>query len=68
MNENIARFAIENGYSGAEFLQIWHGYNVYQPMFDGTEPGEVVSVGLPLVILEKNGKIRMSTPEECMQI
>ncbi len=68
MNEKITQFATENGYSGAEFLKTWNGYNVYEPMFDDVEPGEFVSVGLPLVILEKDGKIRMSTPEECLQI
>ena len=53
-------FAHSEGYKGAKFLHKWHGYNCYKPIADMNEG----MIGLPLVILEKNGEFHISTPEE----
>lgn len=63
--ENVVAFAKENGYDGAEVLGTWNGFDVWEPTFDGTDP---VCVGLPLVILVNGDEMRMSTPEEAMDI
>lgn len=61
----IKEFAVKNGYKDAVFLKKWNGYNCYEPIMskDG-----VSFIGLPLVIMEKDGKIRMSTADEAMEI
>lgn len=65
MNINkIIKFAEEQGYSGAVYLNEWRGYSCYEPTFS---EDEVAFVGLPLIILVKGDEIRMSTPEEAMQ-
>lgn len=62
--DKIIEFAKANGYKGAIFLKKWKDYNCYEPsMGDGVQ-----MVGLPLVIMEKDGVIRMSTPDEAMEI
>ena len=40
----------------------WNGYEVYELDFD-----EECFVGLPLVILVKEGQVRLSTPEESFE-
>ena len=40
----------------------WKGYNVYEPVYD-----EETYVGLPYVILEKNGEVRICTDKEAME-
>ena len=40
--------------------KLWRGYNVYVP-----HSKEVRMVGLPVVVLEKDGVYRISTHEEC---
>lgn len=65
MNINkIIKFANENGYSGAVYLNEWRGYSCYEPTFDDED---VSFVGLPLIIMVKGDEIRMSTPEEAME-
>lgn len=65
MNKKIEEFAINNGYKTASFLCERNGYDCYEPIVDE----DVISfVGLPLLILvDKQGHIRMSTPEEALQ-
>ncbi len=40
----------------------WNGYKVYIPVYD-----EVVTVGLPYVILVKGDEVRLSTDKEAME-
>lgn len=64
-NDNeIIKFAKEHGYNGAKYIGEWKEYKVYEPYID--EKNTSYS-GLPLVILvNKNGEIRMSTSDEAM--
>lgn len=64
INEEIYDFAEEQGYETVREGKPWNGYNVYIPGFKGKG---VAYVGYPLVILEKNGEIRMSTVEESFE-
>ncbi|CAL7909873.1 hypothetical protein [Fusobacterium necrophorum] len=60
----IVEFAKNQGYDNVKFLKQWNGYSCYEPYFsDG-----ISFTGLPLVILVKEDEIRMSTPEESMEI
>lgn len=66
MNKNkIVEFAKLQGYSGVEYLNKWHGYDCYEPLF--SEDAEVSYIGLPFMIMVKGETIRMSTAEEAMQ-
>lgn len=60
----ITAFAKKQGYEDAEYLCDWCGYACYEPIMNNSEIG---FVGLPLLILVKDGKIRMSTPDEAMK-
>jgi hypothetical protein len=51
-----------------ERLKDWHDYEVYTPIYARDENGNAPCVGLPLVSLVKNDKIRWSTPSEAMKI
>lgn len=41
----------------------WKGYEVYSPVFTGKAP----IIGLPYVVLVKEGKARLSTGEESLE-
>ena len=62
--DKILQFAKAQGYDGAEYDSKWHAYDVYQPTFDGVE---IPMIGLPFVILVKDGAIRMSTKDEAFE-
>ena len=63
--KDIEKFAKEHGYETAEFLCEWRGFKCYEPIIN---ENAAAFVGLPLIILEdKEGNIRMSTPDEAMQ-
>lgn len=65
MNKEIEKFAVEQGYKSAIFLCKWREYDCYEPIVNDED---VAFVGLPLLILvDGQGRIRMSTPEEAMQ-
>ena len=65
-NNDVDKFAQENGYKGAKYNGKWKKYKVYVPYMDEKE---VSYIGLPLVILVNNqGEIRMSTSDEAMAI
>lgn len=65
MNKTIEEFAIRNGYKTASFLCKWNGFDCYEPIVD---EDRISFVGLPLLILvDKQGNIRMSTPDEALQ-
>ena len=40
----------------------WNGYKVYEPVYNTT-----VYIGFPLVVLVKDGKVRLSTNEESIK-
>lgn len=65
MMDEIIKFAKKQGYSSAEHIGTWNGYDVYEPLFNGNG---IPAVGLPLAILTKGKEIRMSTPDEAMKI
>ena len=51
---------------GAEsffYQTMWNGYKVY-----GLEFGEDATIGLPMFILEKGSKVRLTTEEEAFAI
>ena len=39
----------------------WNGYDVYKPVYT-----EMAYRGLPFVVLVKDGKVRLSTPDETL--
>ena len=65
MEKRVNDFARENGYNGAEFLKKWNGYDAYEPYMDKDSEAYL---GLPLMILVKGEEIRMSTPQEAMDM
>ncbi len=65
MQLSADKYAKAQGYESAEYIGEWRGYKCYEPII---AEGEIAFIGLPLLILEdKEGNIRMSTPEEAMQ-
>ena len=61
----ITKFAKKQGYSSVKELKPWNGYKVYEPVFDDDS---IAFIGLPLVILVKGQKIRLSTPDEALKM
>lgn len=62
----ILEYAKSIGAVTAEFLREWNGWQCYEPIYD--DDAEYTCTGLPLVIMAKGTEIRMSTPEEAMNI
>lgn len=62
--EDILKFAKQQGYDNVSYIGKWKDYEVYEPIFDYDG---VSFVGLPLVVLVKENEIRMSTPKESLQ-
>jgi hypothetical protein len=62
MDKKVLDFALQQGYSDVIKEKPWRGYDVYSPIY-GDDDGSAC-VGLPLIILVKNGKIRLSTEDE----
>lgn len=61
-------FAKEQGYDNAKYITDWNGYHVYEPILEWVEQSnEPVSIGFPLVVLEKDGIMRMSTDDESLE-
>lgn len=64
-DKQVNEFARKHGYEKAEYLKKWKGYRCYEPIMS---KGKISFSGLPLLILVKGDEIRMSTPEEAMEI
>ena len=64
MDARILDFAIEQGYSGVKKGKDWNGYEVYIPHYSSNK---TAYVGYPLVILVKDGEIRMSDLDESIE-
>ena len=61
----VLEFAKSQGYQTVKKeKEKWNGYTVYSPGYDD---GFVHFVGLPYVILVKNGKARMSDLDETLK-
>ncbi len=58
--EEIARKKLLG--EGVERLGEWNGYEVWEPKYS-----QVVFLGYPFVIFVKDGKARISTPEESLE-
>lgn len=56
----VLQFAKDNGYCKVKKAGKWRGYQVYIPLYEV----DYSCIGLPLIILVKGNKIRLSTPEE----
>ena len=63
-NKKVLEYAKKMGYESAYFRLEWKGYNVYQPVYSD----ELAYIGLPLMILEKDGKFRMTDVDESFEI
>lgn len=61
----IEEFARKYGYKTAVYLCKWNGYDCYEPI---AHDEGISCMGLPILILvDIQGNIRMSTPEEALQ-
>lgn len=60
----INEFAIKHGGDYAyKYEKTWNGYTVYGLCYN-----KRITVGKPRFILVKDGKMRLSEPEECFKI
>ena len=57
---NVESFANQRGYESVLHEGTWNGYEVYKPVLGSGKR----RVGIPLRILVKDGKCRMTTYEE----
>lgn len=64
-DKKVLEFAKKKGYSSVEHLGKWLEYDVYDLIMDDEE---VSYIGLPLVALVKDNDIRISTPDESLEI
>ncbi|MBE5838440.1 hypothetical protein [Butyrivibrio sp.] len=61
----VDEFAKEHGYETADYLCEWRGFSCYEPVYT---KDELAYIGMPAMILvDKDGKIRMATYDEVMQ-
>lgn len=64
--DKIQKFAQENGYEKINYKGKWKDYEVFDPIY--SESKEISYVGYPLMILVKNEEIRLTTPEESLEL
>lgn len=65
MDDIANEFAKSINFDYADFVEQKDGYNIYVACFD---TDEVLTVGLPIFILVKDGVAREATDEEMWQI
>ena len=63
--EKAKQFAIDNGYIDVSYIGKWKDFEVYEPIMNDES---VSFTGLPLSIMDDGKTIRMSTPDETMEI
>lgn len=63
MEKKVKQWALKYGYDDVEYLGRWKEFDVYDLVFN-----EVRVTGFPLVALVKDKKLRVSTPEESLEI
>lgn len=56
-------FAKKQGYLGARYEDNWRGYKVYKPLIKNGN----AKIGYPLRVLEKEDKLRWTTPKESLE-
>lgn len=60
-------FAREHGFAKAKKIQPWRGYECYEAVIKEPESvDDVPIIGLPQIILEKDGKYRFADGDEAM--
>lgn len=64
IEKKVDEYAKKMGYERAFYRLKWKGYNVYEPVYTD----ELSYIGLPLMILEKDGKFRMTDVDESFEI
>ncbi len=64
--EKIQEFAKKEGYSRIVYEGVWKGYDTYYADYFGDD--KIRYVGLPFYVLVKENEIRLSKPEECLDI
>lgn len=64
-DKKVLEFAKKKGYSSVKHIGKWLEYDVYDLIMDDEE---VSYIGLPLVALVKYNDIRISTPDESLEI
>lgn len=57
--------AYQEGYDNVKYLNKWHEYDVFEPIYNDNE---IRITGYPIFILHKDGKFRWSEYEEGVQI
>lgn len=62
---NAEEFAKKKGWAPIRYQGEWKEYKIYEPY---NEYEEGLKIGYPLVVMEKDGKARMSTPDESLEI
>ena len=62
----VDEFAKEKGYGKPKYLGLWQDKKIYSLVH--FEDGKTRYVGYPLVIIEDNGKFRISEPMESLDI
>lgn len=65
MLSKIKQIAKEYGYDGAVEVGNWHGYSIYNLIFND---GVTRYIGPPLKILVKDNEVKISTYDEAMAI
>lgn len=61
-------FAKKEGFDNAEVVGSWKKFTVYEAYFEPDEFGNVPKIGFPQYILEIEGALRFSTPDETFEI
>ena len=62
--DKVKEYAVAQGYESFVYYGEWDGYQVYEPVYPSGEGEDYACVGIPLVILVKEGEIRMSDIDE----
>lgn len=59
-------WAKRQGYKGAKTIHPWNGFSCYEAVYAGESLDAVPCIGIPQIILGKNGIFRMADYEEAM--
>lgn len=59
-------YARKQGFIGAKKMQPWNGFSCYEAIYAQESLDAVPVIGIPQIILEKNGIFRMANYDEAM--
>lgn len=62
MDKKIKDLAADLNANGVKLGKKWNGFTVYEPIYDKN-----LYIGLPYVILEKEGVLRISSDSEALE-